>query len=387
MNNKLILVTLALIISFVMADAVIRMPMKSRKATPEQQKEFMQKLTEHQKMLPIIAQLSQEERIAHTMSSGGTWRQKLINYQELQYYGEISIGNPAQNFEVVMDTGSSNLWIPSKNCTDPACMDHTRYDHDASNTYAPNGTAFSIQYGTGSVSGFLSIDNVVVAGGALVNQQTFGEATTMASFFTNTKPDGILGLAFRSISTDDVETVFDNMVNQGVVDNAEFGFYLSKTAGDSSSEILFGGTDSSLYTGDFQYVPLSRDLYWMFELDGVNADSISLCQSTSCSAIADSGTSLIAGPTAMVNQLQAKINVSSDCSNLNDLPNLSFTLNGNTFELTPNDYVLQLQGQCFTGVQGIDLPEPLWILGDVFMRVYYTKFDKAGNRVGFAKAT
>ena len=83
---------------------------------------------------------------------------EINDYMNAQYYGEITIGTPPQKFEVIFDTGSSNLWVPGGKCT--SCGSHVKYDSANSSTYIKNGKVFNIRYGSGPVSGYLSNDTV-----------------------------------------------------------------------------------------------------------------------------------------------------------------------------------------------------------------------------------
>merc|ERR1719492_330774 len=118
----------------------------------------------------------------------------LTSYKQSQYYGTIQIGTPKKDFIVLFDTGSSNLWVPASNCTNCA-TGHAQYNGAASSTYHPNGTAFNIRYGTGSMKGFVVNDLVNMAG--LETQVDFAVATQVP-FITipDVKFDGILGMAW-----------------------------------------------------------------------------------------------------------------------------------------------------------------------------------------------
>ncbi|MQI71949.1 hypothetical protein EI017_24605, partial [Escherichia coli] len=139
----------------------------------------------------------------------------LKNFLDAQYYGEIGIGTPPQTFNVIFDTGSSNLWVPSSKCYfSLACYTHNWYKAKKSKTYTKNGTSCKISYGSGSISGFFSQDHVKV-GNTVVKHQDFIEATREGSLaFLAGKFDGILGLGFQEISVSKAVPVWYNIVDQ-----------------------------------------------------------------------------------------------------------------------------------------------------------------------------
>ncbi|KAK4862090.1 hypothetical protein LT330_003228 [Penicillium expansum] len=319
------------------------------------------------------------------------------NFLNAQYFSEITIGTPPQTFKVVLDTGSSNLWVPSSQCSSIACFLHSKYDSSSSSTYRKNGTEFEIRYGSGSLSGFVSTDTLQI-GDLKVEGQDFAEATNEPGLaFAFGRFDGILGLGYDTISVNKMVPPFYHMINQKLVDEPVFAFYLGDTNKDGDDSVAtFGGIDESHYTGELIKIPLRRKAYWEVELNSIALGN-NVAELDNTGVILDTGTSLIALPSTMAELLNKEIGAtkgftgqySVECDKRDSLPDLTFTLGGHKFTIGPFDYILEVQGSCISSFMGMDFPEPvgpLAILGDAFLRRWYSVYDVGNNAVGLAKA-
>eukprot|EP00752_Nemacystus_decipiens_P002028 g1943.t1 len=316
------------------------------------------------------------------------------DYQNAQYYGEVEIGTPPQPFNVIFDTGSANLWVAGSDCGF-SCGLHKRYKADKSSTHVDDGRDFEITYASGPVSGDLSVDTVTW-GGLDLEDQTFAEvkdAKGLGLAFIMGKFDGIMGLAFDEISVEGVPTPFGRLVESGELDQPVFAFYLGN---EKEGELIIGGTDPDHYIHEITYVPVSKKGYWQIEMDDVDVAGTSV--SSVKPAILDSGTSLLVGPTEDVKAIAAKVGAVPflngeylmPCSS--DLPMLTFTIQGQEYTLEGDEYIISAGNDkvCILAMMGMDIPDPagpLWILGDVFMRKYYTVFDYGNARIGLGKST
>merc|ERR1719219_1915025 len=242
----------------------------------------------------------------------------LINYMDAQYYGPVTVGTPPQDFTVIFDTGSSNFWIPSVACLDKpsnkgtaACKTHHTYNASESSTYEEDGKTFILRYGTGQLRGFNSIDQVEM-GGAMINQQTFGEAVSEPGItFVVAKFDGILGLGYPALAVNNVEPPFNVGWDQGLWEENLFSFYLNRDPNaEVGGEIDFGGMDPAYYVPDtMNWFPVTRQGYWQIVMDAltVNMDTPTQACVNGCDIIVDSGTSVLAGPTDEVETINRAI--------------------------------------------------------------------------------
>nr|8CIK_A Chain A, Chymosin [Cervus canadensis sibiricus] len=315
----------------------------------------------------------------------------LTNYLDSQYFGKIYLGTPPQEFTVLFDTGSSDFWVPSIYCKSNACKNHQRFDPRKSSTFQNLGKPLSIRYGTGSMQGILGYDTVTVSDIVDV-QQTVGLSTQEpGDVFTYAEFDGILGMAYPSLASEYSVPVFDNMMNRHLVAQDVFSVYMDRNGQESM--LTLGAIDPSYYTGSLHWVPVTVQKYWQFTVDSVTINGMVVACDGGCQAILDTGTSLLVGPSSDILNIQEAIGATQnrygefdiDCDGLSSMPTVVFEINGKMYPLTPSAYTNQDEDFCTSGFQA-DSRSRHWILGDVFIREYYSVFDRVNNLVGLAKA-
>ncbi|XP_035517617.1 pepsin A-like [Morone saxatilis] len=306
---------------------------------------------------------------------------------DLTYYGLIAFGSPSQFFKVLFDTGSSDLWVPSISCTSSSCDNHAKFNSSASSTFEAGTKPFYISYNSGFAAGSTGYDTVKISD-LYVAHQLFGLTETEAIFLGYVPWDGVLGLAFPGMSFEGSTPLFYNLWNQGKLPQNMFSMYLSSSV--EGSMLILGGTDPTYYTESIKWIPLFRATnFWNIHIQSITINGNTVACSASCEAIVDSGTSVIIGSYKDINNINGWLgtfpdqngNAALSCTNTNQLPDVVFNINGYSFALPPSSYVMKSASGCTTGFA----PGP-WILGEVFMRQFYTVFDIGNNRVGFAQA-
>jgi hypothetical protein len=252
-----------------------------------------------------------------------------------------------------------------------------------------NGTKFSIGYADGSyTNGFLGNDTLILGDPSnplIIPNTTFAQATEEDSNSYDDPFDGVFGLAFQSISVDNVMPPIINAINMGLLDQPIFTVYMATEGGTSvdmtsgGGVFTFGGLDTDNCGDVIDYKTLSSVDFWNFQIDSVSVGN-AYKNSKSTIVVSDSGTSLLIGTTKTIKGIAKAVKAkwNSDygvyligCDATYDP--ITFVVNGIQYNLTSS--VLNMDGW------GID-----WILGDPWIRQYCQVYDIGQTRIGFAPA-
>ena len=103
--------------------------------------------------------------------------------------------------------------------------------------------------------------------------------------------------------------IFDNIMDQGTLDHNVISFYYSRSDGSETSQMTIGGTDPSLYEGEIKYHPVVHEYYWTIMAEDIllGDKSLGLCPREGCKVVADTGTSLLTGPSTPLNKLLSNL--------------------------------------------------------------------------------
>ncbi|TKR68203.1 hypothetical protein L596_024218 [Steinernema carpocapsae] len=284
-------------------------------------------------------------------------QQTVEDFKDFEYLGNITIGTPPQTFQVVLDTGSSNLWIPDATCNklgSGQCSAKSVFAREKSSSYAPsNDRKFSIAYGTGAASGILGSDTVCLGDSKLcVKNQTFGQATDIGTFFEGNPLDGILGLGFKSIAVEDVTPPFIKAVEDGLVEKPIFTVYLEHHQGEIDEKggiFTYGGLDEENCGPVIAYEKLSSAGYWQITMKGVRVGK-EYRSLKRYEVISDTGTSMIGGPTQEVSAIMKALNITNfdalqglytvDCSRVSSLPPVDFKIGKKYYSVEAKNYIV-----------------------------------------------
>ncbi|XP_055270957.1 pregnancy-associated glycoprotein 2-like [Moschus berezovskii] len=317
----------------------------------------------------------------------------LRSYKDFAYIGNISIGTPPQEFQVLFDTGSSSLWVPSIYCQSPSCYKRKSFIPSNSSTFQATNQIFSINYSSTSIKGYLGYDTIRI--GNLVSvAQPFG--LSLKEFGLEDIPfDGILGLGYPRPTVTGATPIFDNLRKQGVISEPVFAFCLSSRK-ENSSVVMFGGVNHACYKGELNWVPVSQVGTWHINIHSISMNGTVIACKRGCQALLDTGTAFLHGPRGSVSKIQKLIHARPisyehlvSCQAIGTLPPVVFTINGIDYPVPAQAYIQRWSGYCFSNFfvrpQRVNERET-WILGDIFLRLYFSVFDRGNNRIGLAPA-
>ncbi|MBW0486020.1 hypothetical protein O181_025735 [Austropuccinia psidii MF-1] len=338
-------------------------------------------------------------------------------FSDAIYVGSIAIGTPPQKFNMIMDTGSADIWVSDIGCgTEKGCPDSAKRFHpDVSTSYKNLEQSFKVQYGSGKARGHLASDSITL-GELTVTGQSFGLCDQVDNIL---KPgldiSGIMGLAWRGIATSSSIPAWESLVLQNALQEPVISFALKRQIDKHSHKkdsdpaikpggvMTIGGTNASHYKGNIQYIPLSKDpTYWLITLRSLTVGDTQIDIGKPDAAI-DTGTSLIGGPASDLERIfravpGSELMTSGSYKGYWAIPChkklcISVQFGNVSYPIEPADLDLGKfpeRNLCITAFFTIENSSakpnvPRWIFGAAFLKNVYVVFRAAPPSIGFAE--
>uniref|UniRef100_A0A0K0D056 Peptidase A1 domain-containing protein n=1 Tax=Angiostrongylus cantonensis TaxID=6313 RepID=A0A0K0D056_ANGCA len=263
-----------------------------------------------------------------------------------------------------------------------SCASKQKFKPGSSSTFTKSNKTWSGKYEKGFAKGVLGTD--IMKFGGLDEEQlavpntTFGLANHVSSDLEEDAADGILGLAFTALATDNAVPPLINAINQNLLDKPLFTVWLQSRRSNITAEglVTYGAIDtkncgpiSAVGMGNFTHTQVYE-------------------------AASDSGTTLIGGPKAVIDLLAktagATYNASEDLYFIDcsfTVPTLDFTIGSNKYSIDRANYVIEVKKNVcimiiYSSQSGGFRPD--WLLGTPFIHQYCNIFDIGQKRIGFA---
>ncbi|KAG2110606.1 aspartic peptidase domain-containing protein [Suillus discolor] len=355
---------------------------------------------------------AKNEREVLTAKYGGNMEKRstgtnLLTNQnaDSSYFGTVAIGTPPVSFNVILDTGSSDLWVADQACT-TGCSKIQLYDDLSSSTFHNLSEPFNIQYGSGAAEGTLGQDIVQMAGFSVPNQ-VFAAVTQVTSGLLEPPVSGLLGLGWQSIASSKATPFWQTLASSGAWSDPVMAFQLTRFMNGSNvnteepgGSFTMGFVNSSLYTGsiDYQAIPTVPS-YWILPMASltVQGSSISIPSGSSSYSAIDTGTTLIGGPSSVIQSIFAQIPGSQPGTGnwqgyytypCTTAVNVAISFGGPSWPISPADFQLTKisSSQCVGAFFELNTggTAPNWIVGDTFLKNVYSVFRYNPAAVGFA---
>jgi cathepsin D len=267
------------------------------------------------------------------------------------------------------------------------------------------------------VAGSLAADTVSLAS-FTVASQTFLYADQITQDILDGTASGLMGLGFQTIASTQAVPFWQELLNNNKFSAPEMSIWLNRFNNVPSATpeeqnggaFTLGGTNSSLFTGDIEFLDMpsgTTPSFWLLSMSAITVSGKAVTLSTGDAAISaiDSGTTLIGGPSADVSSYWANVPGSQALSGQNkgyySYPcdtklGTTFSFGGKAWPISDVDMNFGpagTQGQCLGSIFDLSLGSnvvagggsPSWVVGDSFMKNVYSVFRATPPSVGFAE--